>query len=123
MLVGLNGEQFRLATANQRLESRLDINASGFWTPGQRLFLDVRVFDLNAQRHKNLELQKCYKQNEDEKKKMYKRLAQMIPEKRSIDCSIATNFVRTKISFSLLRSTLMCVRGSRSFKRDFDYRY
>ena len=112
MLMGLNGEQFRLTTANQRSE-----------TPGQRTFLDVRVFDLNAQRHKNLELQKCYKRNEDEKKRMYKRLAQMIPEKRSIDGSTATNFVRTKISFSLLRSTLMCVRGSRSFKRDFDYRY
>ena len=55
-------------------------------------------------------------------KTFYKRLAQMIPEKRSIDCSTATNFVRTKISFSLLRSTLMCIRGSRSFKRDFDLR-
>ena len=54
-------------------------------------------------------------------KTFYKRLAQMIPEKRSIDCSTATNFVRTKISFSLLRSTLMCIRGSRSFKRDFDF--
>ena len=54
-------------------------------------------------------------------KTFYKRLAQMISEKRSIDCSTATNFVRTKISFSLLRSTLMSIRGSRSFKRDFDF--
>ena len=33
--------------------------------------LDVRVFDLNAQRHRNLDLQKCYKRNEDEKKRTY----------------------------------------------------
>ena len=71
MLMGLNGEQFRLATANQRPEARLDINAIGFWTPGQQVFLDIRVFDLNAQRHKNPELQKCYKGNEDEKKRKY----------------------------------------------------
>ena len=71
MLMGLNGEQFRLTTANQRPETHLDISGTGFWTPGQRTFLDVRVFDLNAQRHKNLELQKCYKRNEDEKKRMY----------------------------------------------------
>ena len=42
MLMGLNGEQFRLATANQRTEARLDISATGFWIPGQRVFLDVR---------------------------------------------------------------------------------
>ena len=60
-----------MTAANQRPEARLDISATGFWTPGQRTFLDVRVFDLKAQRHKNLELQKCYKRNEDEKKRMY----------------------------------------------------
>ena len=66
-----NGEQFRLATVNQRPEARLDISATGFWNLDQRVFLDVRVFNLNAQRHKNLELQKCYKRNEHEKKRIY----------------------------------------------------
>lgn len=151
MLMELNGEQLRQTTANKRPEARFDISAAGFWTPGQRVFLDVRVFDLNAQRHRNLHLQKCYKRNEDEKKRTYnervlevenatftplvfatnggmareckiffKRLAQMISEKRDTEYSAAANFIRTKISFSLLRSTLMCIRGSRSFKRDIN---
>ena len=36
-----------------------------------------------------------------------------IAEKRNISNSIATTFIRTKISFSLLRSMLLCIRGSR----------
>ena len=41
----------------------------------------------------------------------------MIAEKRNISKSTATTFIRTKISFSLLRSMLLCIRGSRSVKR------
>ena len=68
----LNDEQLRQTTANRRHEAKLDISATGFWTPGQRVFLDVfRVFDLNTQRHRNLDLHKCYKRNEDEKKRAY----------------------------------------------------
>ena len=50
-------------------------------------------------------------------KKFYSRLTEMIAEKRNISNSIATTFIRTKISFSLLRSMLLCIRGSRSVKR------
>ena len=61
--------QWRTISTNERPETHLDITGTGFWTPGQRIFLDVRVFDLNAQRHNNLELQKCCKRNDDEKKR------------------------------------------------------
>ena len=50
-------------------------------------------------------------------KKLYSRLTEMTAEKRNISNSIATTFIRTKISFSLLRSMLLCIRGSRSVKR------
>ena len=147
-LLELGGETLN-KQANITNEARLDVSATGFWIPGQRVFLDVRVFDLNAQRYKGLELSKCFKRNEDEKKKkynervlqiengsftplvfatnggmarefqkFYKRLAEMISDKRNVNISTATNFVRTKISFSLLRSTLLCIRGSRSPKRE-----
>ena len=43
----------------------------------------------------------------------YKRLAEMISEKRDTLLSLVTNFIRTKICFSLLRSTIRCIRGSR----------
>ena len=42
-LLALNGEQMNHRRANKNDEARLDISATGFWTPGQRVFLDVRV--------------------------------------------------------------------------------
>ena len=49
-------------------------------------------------------------------KKYYSRLAEMIAEKRGIAVSDASTFFRTRISFPLLRSALLCIRGSRSTK-------
>ena len=47
----------------------------------------------------------------------YNRLADKISEKRNISISKARTWVRTKFSFSLLRSTNLCIRGSRTRKR------
>ena len=49
---------------NTRPETRLDISALGFWTPDQRVFFDIRVFNLQAQK-------KCFERNEKEKKRHY----------------------------------------------------
>ena len=46
-------------------------------------------------------------------KKFYSRLADLIAEKRDIAKSVAVNWIRTKISFALINSTLLCLRGSR----------
>ena len=43
----------------------------------------------------------------------YKRLAEMIADKRHETFSKVTNSLRTVICFSLLRSTVRCIRGSR----------
>ena len=43
----------------------------------------------------------------------YNRVAEKIAEKRDIASSIAKSWIRTKISFSLLRTTNLCIRGSR----------
>ena len=135
----------RYKTANRSDEARLDISATGFWTPGQRAFFDVRVFDLNAQRYENLELNKCFLYNEAEKKRhyndrvndvengtftplvfttnggmgrecnlFYKRLAEILSEKRGVPFHECISFIRSKISFSLVGSALLCVHGSRS---------
>ena len=48
--------------------------------------------------------------------RFYKLLSELLPVKRNNELIIFTNFVRTKISFSLLKSCLLCVRGSRSHK-------
>ena len=144
-LTKVNGEVLNERTANTRPEACLDISALGFWTPGQRVFFDIRVFNLHAQRYKCLELKRCFERNEKEKKRQYnervlqiengtftplvfatngaisrecqafyKRLAEMVAEKRKIQTSMATNVIRTKICFSLVRSMLRCIRGSRS---------
>ena len=48
----------------------------------------------------------------------YKRLAKKIAEIRELHQSIVTNWTRTKISFVLLKSPLLCLRGSRSINRN-----
>ena len=44
----------------------------------------------------------------------YNRLADKISEKRNISVSKGRAWIRTKLSFSLLRSTNLCIRGSRT---------
>ena len=44
----------------------------------------------------------------------YNRVAEKIAEKRDIASSMAKSWIRTKISFSLVRTTHMCIRGSRA---------
>ena len=148
-LVEMDGEHLTYRTANRSQEARLDISATGFWTPGQRAFFDIRVFDLNARRYSGLGLEKCFRRNESEKKRhynervtniengtftplvfstsggmgrecktFYKRLCEMMAEKRGETPQRMTDFIRTKLSYSLLRSTLLCIRGSRSLKID-----
>ena len=46
--------------------------------------------------------------------KFYNRLAEMISEKRNMDYSIIATWIRRKISFSLIKSIGLCIRGSRS---------
>ena len=43
-------------------------------------------------------------------------LVKKIAEKRQLHQSIVTNWIRTKISFALLKSTVICLRGSRSIR-------
>ena len=145
-LIKLTGEQLNVQ-ANKNDESRLDVSALGFWSHGQKVVCDVRVFDHNALRYSRTELKKCFQKNEEEKKKsynervlqrenatftplvfsanggmgkecstFYKRLAEMIADKHNIATLEANSFVRTRISFSLLRSMLLCLRGSRSHR-------
>ena len=47
-------------------------------------------------------------------KKFYSRLSEHIAEKRKQPQNIIASWIRRKISFSLMRSVVLCVRGSRS---------
>ena len=43
----------------------------------------------------------------------YKRLSEKLAEKRNMPTSEATCYIRTKISFSLIKAVVLCIRGSR----------
>ena len=44
----------------------------------------------------------------------YRRLASMISEKRNTEYSQTVNWIRSKLSFALLRASIMSIRGARS---------
>ena len=56
---------------NKSKETLLDISALNFWTTGQRAFSDVRVFNLFAQRHSKMVIEKFFKANKNERKRSY----------------------------------------------------
>ena len=100
---------------------------------------------LFAQRHSKMAVEKCLRENENEKKRsdgnrvlqienwsftllvftadggmrkecirFYKRLTQMIADYRKALISIVTNNITSLIWFSVLRSTIKCLTGSKS---------
>ena len=47
----------------------------------------------------------------------YSQLSQVISDKRNLSKSITMNWIRTKVCFALLKSSLLCLRGSRTVCR------
>ena len=47
----------------------------------------------------------------------YKKLANLLSAKHSLSYGIVMGLLRCKLSFSLLRSAIMCIRGARSSLR------
>ena len=58
----------------------------------------------------------CYGGMGKECKQFYKHLAKLISEKREVPYSDVITFIRTKMSFSLLKSAILCIRGYRRRK-------
>ncbi|KAG0719760.1 hypothetical protein GWK47_049860 [Chionoecetes opilio] len=143
-LLPLDGELLRYRTANTAPEARVDICARGFWTRGQRTFLDIRVFDPMAASHRELSLEAVHHRNELEKiraygdrilqvdhgtftplvfttsggmapkaRSFYSRLADLMSVKKHQPRSSVAAWMRCRLSFSLLRSALLCLRGTR----------
>ena len=68
----LTGEVLTNKTSNASEGARLDVSVKGFWGGRQeRTFLDVRVFNPHASSNKKLNIKKCYKKHEKEKKRIY----------------------------------------------------
>ena len=143
-LTNLSGEVMHYATAIRGDDARLDIKARGFWRRGQDAFFDVRVTHVNAESQRHMDTPTIFHKHEQEKKRHYnqrcmdqnatftplvfgtnggvgkecsmflKTLAEKLSEKRNEDYNITMNWLRTKLSFEVLKSALLCVRGSRT---------
>ena len=47
----------------------------------------------------------------------HKRLAELLSAKKGEDCSTTMSWIRTRMSFAIPRTSLLCLRGSRSMRR------
>ena len=70
ILQEVNNEDLPWGT-NKSKETHLDISALTFWTTSQRALFDIRVFNLFAQRHSKMAVERCFRANENEKKGSY----------------------------------------------------
>ena len=141
-LLPLTGEQFPLRSTNVAAEARLDISARGVWRPMDKIFFDVRIFHPTAVsnnassdpfRKHELEKKRTYNQRVidvekasfvplvfstngamgKEAESFNKRMATLLSIKRNISYSDAISFVRRKLRFSILRTSLIALRGYR----------
>ena len=138
----LNGETLSARSANTDDNARLDIRARGFWNNHQDVFFDVRVFYPNAPsnhssdayRRHEIAKKREYGQRVCEVKcgvftplvlstnggmgkepaTFYRRLADLIAQKRQHPYSRVMGWLRCWLSFVSIRSSIMCIRGSRS---------
>ena len=148
-LMPLTGEQLQYRSVITGVEARLDIRARSFWVRGQEAFLDIRVFNPNANGYLNAALPRCHEINEKEKKrnynnrilqiehgtftplvfsiygsmgrectKFYSKLEELLSDKRKKSKLLKVDWLRTKVCFGLLKSCLLCLRGSRSVNRN-----
>ena len=53
----------------------------------------------------------------DECKRYHSRLAELLSTKKGEDYSTTMSWINAKVSFTLLRSALLCLRGSRCMRR------
>ncbi len=133
----------RYRTSNRQDDARLDIKARGFWRRGQDAYFDIRVTHVNARYNSNLNTAKIFEQHEQEKKRCYnqrvidiehgtftplvigtnggkecsvfvKQLCLFLSEKQNENYGMLVNWLRTKLSFEILKSSLLCIRGTRS---------
>ena len=62
----------------------------------------------------------CFQQLEEWEEIFVKKLSQLISIKRKEELSVVTYGIRCKISFALLRSCLLCIRGSRKSNNEYE---
>ena len=145
-LQSLEGLSFNNKTITSEDDSRLDIKANGLWGGlFNRTIFDVKIFNdpnfsalklyltpTNIMSVKTLNYQQrildvehssfvplifpCTGGAAPGSTKTVQKLAEKLSEKRNESYSDTINFIRTEISFALLRSAILCLRGCKNLK-------
>ena len=128
-------------------DAPLDVHCRGFWERQRAAFFDIRLCHPNADSCKDLSPKQIYKLHEDEKKRKYasriievedgtfaplvftttggisqecqgyhSRLAEFISSKKQENYATTITWIRM-VSFAILRTALVCLRGTRSRRR------
>ena len=145
VLQDVEGEQLT-RESNKAQDTRLDIHARGFWEPQRSAFFDVRVrhpnADLEPQQiyrlHENEKKRQYSSRVLDIEHRTFtpliftttggmgkeclnyhSRLAELIAIKKGEDYAKTISWIRARTSFALLRSALICLRGTRSTIRNY----
>ena len=115
----------------------MDIKAGGFWSKGVNAFFDVRVTHLNSKTNQNKTTNQIFKSHEMEKKRHYHQRIIEVEQGHFTPLVFGTNgvigvegscflksvmtWLRTRLSFEIIKSVHVCIRGSRTpFKTIFD---
>ena len=117
--------------ANKAPDARLDIHARGFWERQRSAFYKKHENEKKRQyAERVMEIERgtftllvCTTTGgmADECVKYRSRLAELIANKNRESYSSAISWIRAKVSFTIVRSAILCLRGSRSRKGQLDF--
>ena len=135
----ISGEHLSATSANTQEGTRLDIAANGLWGGRlERTYFDVRVFNPHAPSNRHTTPSACYRKHENLKKRAYQQRIREIEHSSFSPLALSStgglgpaatstykrlgnqsysstmSWLRCRLSFSLLRSSIQAIRGARS---------
>ena len=115
-LLPVTGEQLPTGS-NVKDGARLDVSARGVWTPLARAFLDIRVFNPQAQTNRTKSIKQMYCSHENQKKREYNARVMNIEKGTFTPVVFSTSGGMGKEAEKLLKRMATKV----SYKRKEDY--
>lgn len=141
---------FQFQTANKEEEARSDIRVTGFWSRLRRAFFDITAFSPYAPSNQQKPLSLFRKSEKRKYREygerirevehgdftplvfstsggmgpqaemVIKRIGMQLAEQQNLTPSVTISWIRCRLSFAILRSSLVCLRGSRPLKKMYE---
>ena len=125
-LQSLSGEAFKFKSANKDDDARSDVKCLGFWRKMRQAYFDITPLARSRSQPS------IYQDAEKSKMREYKariiqvehgdftlaleKLTEQIAARRELPDSVVAGWLRCRFSFALLRTSLICLRGTRTKK-------